>query len=92
MFSFEILYFRFYTIQELFGEIGPISGITTLSPGCVQIVYTKREDGEQAVVKYHNRLLDGQFMYVSLQQPSSYSIKPTPKTTNNIQQPTKDNG
>jgi len=73
-------------VIELFGQIGRIHQITTLSPGCVQIVYTKREHSEQAVTKYHNRLLDGQFMYVSLQQPSSYS------TTQNNPKPTKENG
>jgi len=76
-------------VIELFGQIGRIDQITTLSQGCVQIVYTKREHSELAVTKYHNRLLDGQFMYVSLQQPSSYS---NAKSTNSIQQPTKENG
>ncbi|CAF3822612.1 unnamed protein product [Rotaria sordida] len=74
-------------VIELFSEIGRINEITTLSQGCVQIIYTKREHAEQAVTKYHNRLLDGQFMYVSLQQSSSY-----PKITNNIQQSAKENG
>jgi hypothetical protein len=84
----------------LFDQIGRINQITTLSPGCVQIVYAKREHGEQAVTKYHNRLLDGQFMYVSLQQTSSYSkakappAVPTqnPKITSNTQQSTRENG
>ncbi|CAF1128784.1 unnamed protein product [Rotaria sp. Silwood1] len=79
-------------VIELFSEIGRINEITTLSQGCVQIVYAKREHAEQAVAKYHNRLLDGQFMYVSLQQSSSYSATQNPKITNNTQQPTKENG
>lgn len=77
-------------MQELFGDIGPIKQITTLSQGCVQIIYDKREDAEQAVVKYHNRLLDGQLMYVSLQQPSSYSTKQSSKTKTNSEQVKKD--
>ncbi|CAF4804422.1 unnamed protein product [Rotaria socialis] len=60
--------------------------------GCVQIIYAKREHGEQAVAKYHNRLLDGQFMYVSLQQLSSYSTIQNSKKTHNDEQPTKENG
>lgn len=76
----------------MFSEIGSINSITTLSPGCVQIVYSKREYGEQAVAKYHNRLLDGQLMYVSLQQTPSYSTKQTSKATTNTQQPSKENG
>ncbi|CAF2009100.1 unnamed protein product [Rotaria magnacalcarata] len=79
-------------VIELFGEIGRINEITTLSQGCVQIIYAKREHGEQAVAKYHNRLLDGQFMYVSLQQPSTYSTIQNSKRTNNNEQPTKENG
>ncbi len=35
----------------------------------------KKENAKQAVANYHNRLLDGRLMYVSLQQPSSYSTK-----------------
>ncbi|CAF3370867.1 unnamed protein product [Rotaria socialis] len=79
-------------VIELFGEIGRINEITTLSQGCVQIIYAKREHGEQAVAKYHNRLLDGQFMYVSLQQLSSYSTIQNSKKTHNDEQPTKENG
>ena len=41
----------------------------------MQVIYSKQEAAEEAVTKYHNRLLDGQLMYVSLQQPSSYSTK-----------------
>ena len=37
----------------------------------MQIIYSKGEHAKQAVDNYHNRLLDGQLMYVSLQQPSS---------------------
>jgi RNA recognition motif-containing protein len=61
-------------VIELFGEIGSIKEIKTLSRGCVQLVYSKEEYAKQAVANYHNRLLDGQLMYVSLQQPS-YSSK-----------------
>ncbi len=46
-----------------------------MSRGCIQIVYSNQEHAEQAVAKYHNRLLDGKFMYVSIQQPASYSTK-----------------
>ncbi|CAF0945962.1 unnamed protein product [Adineta steineri] len=78
-------------VFELFGQIGRINEIITLSPGCVQIVFAKREDGEQAVSKYHNRLLDGQFMYVSLQRTAAAAPSPpvnqTPKSSNNIPQP-----
>ncbi|CAF4001029.1 unnamed protein product, partial [Rotaria sp. Silwood2] len=80
-------------VIELFSEIGRINEITTLSQGCVQIIYAKREYAEQAVAKYHNRLLDGQFMYVSLQQSSSsYSTTQNSKPTNNTQQSAKENG
>jgi RNA recognition motif-containing protein len=75
-------------VIELFGQVGRITEIKTLSQGCVRIVYAKREHSEQAVTKYHNRLLDGQFMYVSLQQSTPQSSKPT----NNAQQPAKDTG
>lgn len=34
------------------------------------MIYTKEDHAQQAVANYHNRLLDGQLMYVSLQQPS----------------------
>ncbi|CAF3736967.1 unnamed protein product [Adineta steineri] len=79
-------------VFELFGQIGRINEIITLSPGCVQIVFAKREDGEQAVSKYHNRLLDGQFMYVSLQRTAAAAapsppVNQTPKSSNNIPQP-----
>jgi hypothetical protein len=73
-------------VIDLFGQVGHITEIKTLSQGCVRIVYAKREHSEQAVTKYHNRLLDGQFMYVSLQQSTSQNSKPT----SSIQQPTKD--
>ncbi|UJR30190.1 hypothetical protein I4U23_017729 [Adineta vaga] len=80
-------------VVELFSQIGRIIEIITLSAGCLQIVYAKREFAEQAVVKYHNRLLDGQFIYVSLQQTAaSYSAKQLSKSTNNSSQPTKENG
>ncbi|CAF2515827.1 unnamed protein product [Rotaria sp. Silwood2] len=62
-------------VTELFSEVGHIDEIITLSRGCVQIVYSKPEHAEEAVAKYHNRLLDGQLIYVSLQQPSSYATK-----------------
>lgn len=86
-----------FSIQELFGKVGQISEIKTLSQGCVQITYAKREHSEQAATKYHNRLLDGQFMYVSLQQSPPVSTdksKPTSKTTTNntSQQSTKESG
>jgi hypothetical protein len=73
-------------VIDLFGQVGHITEIKTLSQGCIRIVYAKREHSEQAVTKYHNRLLDGQFMYVSLQQSTSQNSKPT----SSIQQPTKD--
>lgn len=66
--------------QELFGEIGDIKEIKTLSRGCIQVVYAKAEHAQQAVTNYHNRLLDGQLMYVSLQQPS-YSTKSSKNAT-----------
>ncbi|UJR16310.1 hypothetical protein I4U23_003216 [Adineta vaga] len=62
-------------IIELFSEVGDINDIKTLSRGCIQIIYANREQAEDSVAKYHNRLLDGQLMYVSLQQPISYSTK-----------------
>jgi len=61
-------------IIELFSKIGHIDEIKTLSHGCIQVIYSHPENAEQAVAKYHNKLLDGQLMYVSLQQPS-YSTK-----------------
>lgn len=73
-------------VMELFGDIGDIKEIKTLSRGCVQVVYLRQKDAEAAVEKYHNALLDGQLMYVSLQQPSTpptksdsdkYSIDPS---------------
>ncbi|CAF0804758.1 unnamed protein product [Rotaria sordida] len=62
-------------VVELFSEVGHINEIITLSRGCVQVTYSKREYAEEAVAKYHNRLLDGQLIYVSLQQTSSHSTK-----------------
>ena len=61
--------------QELFSEVGDIKDIKTLSRGCVQIVYTVPEEAEDAVAKYHNQILDGKLMYVSIQEPMSYSTK-----------------
>ncbi len=69
-----------FFLQELFSEIGHINEIKTLSRGCVQVIYSKEEEAEQAVSKYHNRLLDGQLMYVSLQQPTSYTTKSSKPT------------
>lgn len=63
-----------------------------MSEGCVRIIYAKREHAEQAVTKYHNRLLDGQFMYVSLQQPASQAAPQPSKPKSVIQQPTKETG
>lgn len=86
-------------VIELFSDVGRITEIKTLSQGCVQITYAKREHSEQAVTKYHNRLLDGQFMYVCLQQPitttteKTKQISKTPTTTSNhSQQSTKETG
>lgn len=62
-------------IMELFGNVGEIKEIKTLSRGCVQVIYSKQKDAEIAVEKYHNALLDGQLMYVSLQQSSNSSTK-----------------
>ncbi|CAF0929929.1 unnamed protein product [Rotaria sp. Silwood1] len=62
-------------VIELFSEVGHIDEIITLSHGCVQIVYSNHAHAEEAVAKYHNRLLDGQLIYVSLQQLPSYSTK-----------------
>ena len=76
----------------MFGQIGRIAEIKTLSEGCVRIVYAKREHAEQAVTKYHNRLLDGQFMYVSLQQTTSQPAPQPSKPKSVIQQATKDSG
>jgi RNA recognition motif-containing protein len=67
-------------VIELFSEIGHINEIKTLSRGCFQVIYSKEEEAEQAVSKYHNRLLDGQLMYVSLQQPTSYTTKSSKPT------------
>lgn len=76
----------------MFGQIGRIAEIKTLSEGCLRINYAKREHAEQAVAKYHNRLLDGQFMYVSRQQTASQPAPPISKPKSVIQQPTKDSG
>lgn len=62
-------------VMELFGEVGDIKEIKTLSRGCVQVIYAKQKDAQAAVEKYHNALLDGQLMYVSLQQSSSSTAK-----------------
>lgn len=62
-------------VIELFEQCGQIVEITTLSQGCVQIIYSRREYAEQAVADYHNRLLDGQLMYVSCQQAKALSTK-----------------
>lgn len=67
-------------VLELFGEVGRIDEIQTLSHGCVQVTYAKEENAKQAINKYHNRLLDGQSMYVSLQPAISYSTKSAKKT------------
>ncbi|CAF1368777.1 unnamed protein product [Adineta ricciae] len=75
-------------VIELFTQIGRVNQITKLSAGCIEILYTKREDAEQAVARYHNRLLDGQFMYVSLQQtappPSPPVVTQASKPTNHV--------
>jgi len=71
-------------VIELFSGIGHINEIKTLSRGCVQVIYSKQEHAEEAVTKYHNRLLDGQLMYVSLQQPISYSTKSSKNTTESL--------
>ncbi|CAF1434616.1 unnamed protein product [Adineta steineri] len=68
-------------VIELFSQVGDIEDIKTLSHGCVQIIYAKHEQAEEAVAKYHNRLLDGKLMYVCLQQPTSYSTKSSKSTT-----------
>ncbi|CAF0844886.1 unnamed protein product [Didymodactylos carnosus] len=76
-------------VMELFGQAGQINHISVLSRGCIQIVYKHREHAEQACSKYHNRLLDGQLMYVSLQQPDT-SLTPlssTKTTSTNIGSP-----
>lgn len=39
------------------------------------MIYAKQKDAQAAVEKYHNALLDGQLMYVSLQQSSSSTAK-----------------
>ncbi|CAF1002363.1 unnamed protein product [Adineta ricciae] len=62
-------------VIELFSEVGDIKDIKTLSRGCVQIVYAVPEQAEDAVAKYHNQILDGKLMYVSIQEPMSYSTK-----------------
>lgn len=58
--------------------MGPINEIKTLSHGCFQVVFKNEEHAHQAVANYHNRLLDGQLMYVSLQQPTT-----VPKSSKN---------
>ncbi|CAF0890591.1 unnamed protein product, partial [Didymodactylos carnosus] len=58
-------------VMELFSQAGDISQISVLNRGCIQVFYKNREHAEQACAKYHNRLLDGQFMYVSVQQPDT---------------------
>ncbi|CAF2121852.1 unnamed protein product [Rotaria magnacalcarata] len=68
-------------VFDLFSQVGRIDEIKTLSRGCVQIVYLKPEQAEEAVANYHNRLLDGQFIYVCLQQPSSVSTKSLKNST-----------
>lgn len=67
-------------MKEIFGQLGPINEIKTLSHGCVQVVYANEEHAHQAVADYHNRLLDGQSMYVSLQQATT-ELKSTKSTS-----------
>lgn len=74
-------------VLELFGEIGQIAEIQTLSHGCVQVTYANEDFAKQAISKYHNRLLDGQLMYVSLQPQISYSTKSAKKTTSSTAEP-----
>jgi len=56
----------FSTVQELFGDIGPLKNARLVKPGVADVIFVNVEDALTAVKTYHMRLLDGnviQFLF-----------------------------
>jgi hypothetical protein len=73
--------------KNVFGRVGRVVHLTTLSSGCVQLTYSTNEQARQAIDTYHNCSLDGQEMYVSLQSSATRTNRP-PSTNNEKRQVT----
>jgi len=52
------------TVQELFGDIGPLKNARLIKPGVADIIFVNMEDALAAVKTYHMRLLDGKCSFL----------------------------
>jgi len=50
-----------WTVQELFGDIGPLKNARLVKPGVADVIFVNVEDALAAVKTYHMRLLDGKY-------------------------------
>ena len=55
-------------LSELFGDIGNLRKVNMKGKGVAEIVFVKREDAEEAVEMYDQRLLVGRAMKCTLQK------------------------
>lgn len=53
-------------IEELFGNIGPVSSCKMTRPGTATVIFLNLSDAHKSVEVYHNRKLDGQPMQVKI--------------------------
>ena len=47
------------TVQELFGDVGPLKNARLVKPGVADVIFVNMEDALAAVKTYNMRLLDG---------------------------------
>jgi len=50
------------TVQELFGDVGPLKNARLVKPGTAEVIFVNMEDAVAAVKTYHMRLLDGKMI------------------------------
>lgn len=50
------------TVQELFGDVGPLKNARLVKPGVADVIFVNVEDALAAVKTYHMRLLDGKIV------------------------------
>ena len=50
------------TVQELFGDVGPLKNARLVRPGVADVIFVNMEDALAAVKTYHMRLLDGKII------------------------------